>query len=134
MVPKTEGKTMTLEEKLHSMIEQLLKKSKENQVNWRRYEQNSFSIVFSSRNQLVVTASSPESEPDWARVALYVDGEHVAEIGAEDGDQDYELLKSVYDEAHRSVVGWDSAISAIEAELSAEGSVGVPVESDQTPF
>ena len=61
-----------------------------------------------------------------AGASFSVRGEDVIAMNTEDGDDDYETVKSLYDEAHRSILGWDDAVSEIEKELSKEGSVGVP--------
>lgn len=109
------------------ILRSLLEKSKNDKVHWKRSgrRQDSFLVAFNDESMIVVSFFSPPSEPDLARAELIVRGDSVFAVQAEDGDPNYLELRELYEDAFRSVTGWDGAIEQIEKELSGDGDVGV---------
>lgn len=122
---------MNQRERFKKTIEVLVERSKENRVHWARLEgrtasEQRFEVAFSGDVKLLLSAWFPESAPDRFTVDLVTTGANVVSISVEDGDPDFDLLQSLYDEAYRSTTHWDSALDEIEKALATGEEIGEP--------
>ena len=115
----------------------LLEKSKSKQVNWMDEPKSPmaagsqwFRVLFS--DCIVRTGRvSPPTDADYYRTQIWNKaGRVVAEwTASEEGDplegETLMLLRSLYEEAERSVTGWDEVLSSLKSELSRDGFVGL---------
>ena len=98
-------------------------------------DSSEFSVHFPV-GKLVVAAQSPESQADWAGAVLTTNGQIVAKLIADDGEEDYKLLKAIYDDAFRSLTRWDEAVQQIEDALKSDEAIGLTEDDgdDKIPF
>lgn len=109
------------------ILKKLSAKSQRDQVHWQRDAGGQGYVVsFADRSRIRVNYESPKVEPDWASAEFIVEGRTVLEVSAEEGDSsdDFEILRSLYQEADRKVVGWDKALEQIERQLESDEPVG----------
>ncbi|TWT61941.1 hypothetical protein [Rubinisphaera italica] len=116
------------------MLELLLKKSRENQVRWQKFEsiKEEYGVRFRDGSFFQLTFTSPDSSPDYIQAQLISNGTTVMSCIVDDSEPNYELLSQLRDEAYRSVTKWDSALENIMSELADNEVVGV--EDDSVPF
>jgi len=126
MLPKEDFKTI---------LERLVDKSRANQVRWQHALSNTFQVPFPGGATLSVSAGTPEDEPDWAGAFIRIGDELIARFTANDGDDDYPFLRSVYDEAYRRFVGVDEAIKRMKMSLNSDDTIGeTGIPPDDIPF
>lgn len=120
---------MLNKEKFLELLEKLRLKSQENKVNWTEAvssNSRSYSVTFNDGSEISVTYWSPSSAPDVIEAELTTKGRSIITIRSEDGTDEFQALSMLYNEALRSVTGWDIAITEIEKELAGDDDVGNP--------
>lgn len=130
---------MLTDKKFTEMLKKLLEKSRMDQVTWRTAYSGGYEVAFSADTVIDVQLSTPHSDLDWGIAKLIVNGNDIIRLEATDNDTEsdtFELIRDLYVEAHRSVVGWDKALDQIEKELNSDKRVGLPatVPDDHVPF
>ena len=117
---------MLTDDRFKAILQTLLEKSREDKVNWSgSIEDATVYVSFPERSRIMVRFRSPESEPDEVGVILGVGETVIASLVTVDGDEDYPLVKQLYDEAYRYLTGWDAAVAAIERELAKSDDIGI---------
>ena len=126
---------MTTIDKFREILQRLLEKSKADKVAWRAGPNDAFYVQIDRISRITVRYDSPQSSPDFADAEFWMDSTRVAGLGAEDGNEDWELLSGLYDEAKRGALGWDVALERIEKALLSNDTIGLPdYEGGQVPF
>jgi hypothetical protein len=119
-------------DRFKSILSKLLEKSRKDEVHWEIVQKDpdpSFKVsVLDPKATILVQWFSPDVEPDWGRAELLVDGNVVSQLTAEDGGRsdDLQLLRDIWQDAHRCVFGWDNVLEKLENVLQSEGTVGSP--------
>jgi hypothetical protein len=128
---------MIPEDKFRDILQRLLAKSKDNKVHWEEGEVQgageSYTVSFSPEVAVVIYYHSPQSAPDCLRASLWITGRCVVFIAAEDGDDDWELLCALKDEARRVVYRIDIGLDVIEQSLKSGDITGVPERAPAPP-
>jgi hypothetical protein len=83
-------------------------------------------VNFSQDDSIVIYHNSPSSAPDVARASLYIGGRCVEKITAEEGDENWELVISIFREARRRAFRIDEGLNIIENALNSDGVIGSP--------
>jgi hypothetical protein len=126
-------------DKLSQILTRLLDRSQHNEVNWEKGESVDKYRVRLENSEIIVAYDNPSNEPDRYFVAVF-NGQSllVASMDAIEGDPSWPLLKSLWEEAHRTVTGWDRTLNEIERALGQSGRVGKtpnrPLPDEQIPF
>lgn len=116
------------------VLEGLLEKARRDEVNWT-YERGEKGKPLKGSYTVKLPASSiridfisPESDPDFY-VARLLNGEGrsvkvvtAQEIPAEQAQWD--LLKSLWDEAYRAISGWDKALADAQQAVASDDTIG----------
>jgi hypothetical protein len=115
-------------DKLVSIAEKLLAKSRANQAAWGIFKGKDQGFLLTLPGALlVVQRFRPASEPDYMEMwVANEEGHRVGEWIAEEPSDNYQLLLSLYNEAERITTGWDHVLEKIETALDIEGTVGEP--------
>lgn len=124
-------------EQLQEMLKKLLFRSTSNKVNWQyNHKARNFGVVFNSSTGIWIVYQTPESEPDWARADLYANGVSAATIFTDDErNENFLLIKQLYNDAERCYFGLDAAVEAINSALASDDVVGVPEDRpEEIPF
>ena len=120
---------MNAEEQLREVLTKLLERSRKNEVNWLSGRDPEYFVKFPDNSRIVLIYASPESAPDWVAASLVVNGVEVANLFAEDGDdakkETFTLMRQLWQDAHRSVTGWDTAINQIKSSVESDPRVGI---------
>lgn len=129
---------MIKQQQFISVLEKLLEKSQGDQVRWfvkdrgiESHRNDVYAVEFSDGSQIAVEYWSPEVEPDIATAKLYVNRDVVFSETAEDGGENYGLIRALYEEARRTVTGWDEVLQQIDKELSSAGEIGRPSTNEE---
>ena len=111
---------------LTALLRQLLDKSKHKKVHWQLYAQqgNEYIVFISDRVSLEISHCANANAEDNASVIVQRDAVTIATMQCLETDEDYPLLKSLYDEAERYVTGWDDAIAELKAALEGDDIIG----------
>jgi hypothetical protein len=121
---------MIPDDRLREIAKQLLARTRANAVEWKVDSDNTaggaFLLLVLPHSQIRILSFSPKAEPD--RVVMQVcneAGRRVAELRADEGDEDWELLRQLHDEAYRYATGWDKVLSDIEDAIFKSGKIGL---------
>ena len=123
------------------VLHTLLKRAREDEVNWD-HDRSGY-VVRMPSSAIEIQLVSPVSEPDYCVALLYnAKGNTVQTLRAEEADpdeSDWQLLSALFDEAHRTVTGWDKALADAEASVKSKKPVGglpavEPITDDDIPF
>jgi hypothetical protein len=125
---------MIPDNKFYEILGKLLAKAKADEIRWQRdheladEETSAFSIRFAA-SRLYVQYESPPTEPDQIELGIEnLEGDPIKRIVVQedDGDPHWTLAYELYQEAARSVTGWDRVLTEIEGELDKKGAIGLP--------
>jgi hypothetical protein len=143
--PQLEWCEMIPKEMLRQIAEQLLEKSRANEVAWKREADTTptlgipmvpvvrarflpepFEYVLHLPNsQVRLKYNSRSTAPDNVVMRLcHSDGSEVGQFSAEENEDDWKLLADLYTEAHRSVTGWDQVVNDISRAVRENGLIG----------
>jgi hypothetical protein len=120
---------MIPKEELHAIAHQLQEKTRANQAEWKiarddLAEEEVLQLGF-PRSMVRLFLRSPNTEPDYAVLQLCnAKGERVAELRAEEGDSNWDFLRSLYEEAHRYATGWDEVLTDVQQAIRKPGKIG----------
>jgi hypothetical protein len=126
------NKLMVPEGKFREILEQLLVKSRANKVHWVEHslpigvDGERYAVSFSGDVAIEIYHVSPASAPDYARAELIIAGRYVERVSAEEGDEDWELLVSLYNDARRCVFRIDMGLDVIEKSFDSDRMIGLP--------
>jgi hypothetical protein len=129
---------MIATEKIRELLQQLLEKSRANQVYWRigshrSYVKRNVFVQF-PESSIHVVHVSPPTEADVIYIVIYNEGgKEVARWEVTEDDRDWELASDLVAEAHRYVTNWDKVLEDVEKAVHAQGPIGVP-PPEEIPF
>lgn len=110
------------------ILELLISKTIENKVNWTEASSNSYRVKFKEYSVLL----GEGSEFGGYFLSLFdANGEYIDGFSVPEGDSE---VAALHDAARRKARNIDQALGDIEAELSSEGSVGLPDDNEELPF
>lgn len=121
---------MIPDEKLRAIAARLLQRSQANEVEWKlpplAENGEELHVVF-PKSQIRVLFRSPETEPDFVVMEVWSDGGAlISRLKAEEGGEDWELLRGLYSEALRVATKWDEVLSDVETAIAKPGKIGEP--------
>lgn len=116
---------MIPDEKILSICERLLAKSRANRVNWLRSGENRYGVRLPSGG-VDVGFYSPQAEPDEVFVSVTnPEGQVVGSWSiSQDDDERWSTFFALYRDAERCVTGWDKVLNGIEAALGTDETIG----------
>jgi len=127
---------MISDEQARKIVERLLERTRAQQVNWRPDEDQAedgevtgFYVLF-PKSSITVSFNSPVAEPDTIDIAFRNDSDYIVKRWVvEEGDPDWSLVRSLYDEAGSCVLGWDGVLSDIENAIDTGGKIGLSLDA-----
>ena len=123
------------------VLRTLLERAREDEVNWD--DDRDGYVVKMPSSAIKIQAVSPVSEPDYCVARLYnAKGDIVQTLQGDENERDesdWQLLVALYNEAHRTVTGWDKALADAEAAVKSKKPVGdlpaiEPLTDEDIPF
>ena len=118
-------------DKLRSILERLLDRSRLDQVRWAMAPSDSSSPKFQVRfpnSMLAIQFHSPTARDDFYEVAFSNSGgELVDASNIGERDELFGMVDVLYGEAHRYVTGWSKVLEDIERGVNSDEFVGLPV-------
>ena len=124
-------------DRFRDILQRLLAKSKAGKVRWIEEDVQGpgelYSVPVSADVEVSIFHDSPKGAPDRALATFLIGGRPVARIAAEDGEDDWELLVSLYSDARRCVFRIDAGLDVIEKSLASDGITGAPADSADAP-
>jgi hypothetical protein len=120
---------MITDDDLRAIALKLLTRSRLREVEWKMdYEAmagGDFLEVHLPKSIIRLMFRSPRTEPDFVLLQLCNEkGNWVAQLKAEEGDEDWKLLRELYDQANRYVTGWDEVLGDVQQALQQPGKIG----------
>lgn len=116
--------------KIRELAGKLLEKTRAEQVRWTYHPTVNYGcVLLLPHSSFEIAFDSPPAEPDKLTVTLNKedggDSEAVAELTVVEGDQDWELYRSLFGEASRRVFGWDKVLDELQTAVNAPGPIGL---------
>jgi hypothetical protein len=118
-------------EKLRHLAGELLRKTQANEANWNYVGGADFYgapqdyILKLPKSVVGLKSRFSRTTPDVIRMSLYsAAGEEVGNWAVEEGENDWDLLKGLYDEVDRTVRGWGEVLADIEQAVQSKKPIG----------
>jgi hypothetical protein len=129
-------------QKFRVYAQDLVKKTKVRQVNWRAklthsdVPETTYEVLL-PQSRIVLRYVIPRASPDYIALEfhnsddLIVDSWSVDEPDEDDPTTDeiapdWRLLRELFMEVHRQATGWDQVLSDVEKALATQGTIGQP--------
>jgi hypothetical protein len=118
------------EAKVKELLRDLLARSRANEIVWQNPPARpgwSTFVVQLGKSQIEVAYTSPPSEPDSLGVWVHnAEGRVIWSLVQTEGEPEWDLVYSLYEDAARCVIKWDDTLNEIRTELAKPGQVGQP--------
>jgi hypothetical protein len=130
---------MFTDEKAIEILTKLLEKTRARQVNWQAgapdEEPTNFDEVTSfflelPHSRVLISLESPLVEIDWIDVVFKnKEGVSVKRIVVDEEDPNWPLVQSLYQEAGRITIGWDTVLNDLENAVQSQDKIGIATEN-----
>lgn len=123
-----------------TLIDSLLQKTAEGKANWSRTGASGQYVIILEAGSIKLDQFFYNHHDDtnrgYALTLLNSNGDRIDEIQQEEGDQHYELMKTLYDAVERDYLRVDETIDGMLSELDSKRVVGArpPEPDDDLPF